>query len=532
MQSGGLRCWGDNKSGQLGDGTTTNRPSPPQQDTLGDVAAIATGAEHTCVIRSGGGVRCWGANVLGELGDGGNAPRSTPPDTDVLTGARAIAAGTSHTCAVAGHGRAALLGQQRRRRAGRRQQEHRRDAHARGAVAGGGSDRRLLAYLCPDGDGHPELFRTQRLRPARRRHDDGPGAARHHQRLSLTAKRCMAESKPGLFDRAQRAEQRGNRDIRDLWQRYQGHRQQVTAAILALAPPDGGRLLPAGRGQRQRSGSGAAGRSASTRCTWWTSIPPRWRAPPAARPPAVRAKLRSHAPVDVSGLYQQLARWDGSPAPLPTVQALVDAGAAAVLGQLPAGVRRGGLLLRAQPDVVGAGAAAVTGRRRRWRCCSRRCCGSTCARCWRWSSRRAPPCWWPIRCRPLPIRWTICCPDEDLAALAARLASTRVTYPVCNPELVRQMLRRDPQLASRGAAARAGRPVAVGRAEGADLPGAADGAPPPVAATHHSFSSDSMTALEAKPGHMCPPGCGQYVAGAAQPSYSSQGEAAAGLRVI
>ena len=41
-------------------------------------------------------------------------------------------------------------------------------------------------------------------------------------------------------------------------------------------------------------------------------------------------------------------------------------------------------------------------------------------------------------------------PDEDLGALAARLAATRVTYPVCNPELVRQMLRRDPQLAAVG----------------------------------------------------------------------------------
>src|SRR5687767_6985847 len=61
----------------------------------------------------------------------------------------------------------------------------------------------------------------------------------------------MAESKPGLFERAQRAEQRGNRDVRDLWERYRGHRQRVTAEILALAPAGaepGGRVCLLGAG--------------------------------------------------------------------------------------------------------------------------------------------------------------------------------------------------------------------------------------------------------------------------------------------
>jgi hypothetical protein len=86
--------------GQLGDGTTTDRSTPPDVDVLKGVQAIATGGEHTCALLTNGGVRCWGWNWSGQLGDGTVTNRSTPPDTDVLGGVRAIAAGNAHTCAL------------------------------------------------------------------------------------------------------------------------------------------------------------------------------------------------------------------------------------------------------------------------------------------------------------------------------------------------------------------------------------------------------------------------------------------------
>ncbi|HEY8927034.1 MAG TPA: hypothetical protein VIU64_21775 [Polyangia bacterium] len=108
--AGGVRCWGANDSGQLGDGTTTSRPVPPATDVFEGAQAIAAGGDHTCALTTAGGVRCWGANGAGQLGDGSITDRSTPPTADALLGARAIVAGGAITCALTTSGGARCWG--------------------------------------------------------------------------------------------------------------------------------------------------------------------------------------------------------------------------------------------------------------------------------------------------------------------------------------------------------------------------------------------------------------------------------------
>jgi len=78
MDTGGVRCWGENDYGQLGDGTTTDNSTPPTSDVLTGVQAIAAGNFHTCALMKNGGMQCWGDNEHGQLGDGTTTNAPTP----------------------------------------------------------------------------------------------------------------------------------------------------------------------------------------------------------------------------------------------------------------------------------------------------------------------------------------------------------------------------------------------------------------------------------------------------------------------
>ena len=74
-----IYCWGDNRFGQLGDGTTTDRSSPVLVSGGLGFESVSAGALHTCArTKQLGVVYCWGYNGDGQLGNGTTTNSSVP----------------------------------------------------------------------------------------------------------------------------------------------------------------------------------------------------------------------------------------------------------------------------------------------------------------------------------------------------------------------------------------------------------------------------------------------------------------------
>ena len=64
--------------GQLGDGTLTNRNVPTQVGTATSWQSVAAGSYHTVAVRTDGTLWAWGNNLSGQLGDGRPHYTATP----------------------------------------------------------------------------------------------------------------------------------------------------------------------------------------------------------------------------------------------------------------------------------------------------------------------------------------------------------------------------------------------------------------------------------------------------------------------
>jgi len=111
LSNGTVSCWGMNVDGELGDGSTDDhRATPGPVSGLTGVTAISSGFFHTCALLADGGVRCWGANDNGAVGNNGMNPERSPVAVSGLTNVAALGAGNDHSCAVSVDGTVSCWG--------------------------------------------------------------------------------------------------------------------------------------------------------------------------------------------------------------------------------------------------------------------------------------------------------------------------------------------------------------------------------------------------------------------------------------
>ena len=99
---GALFAWGDNSSGQLGDGTTVAKSSPVQIGTS-SWSSISAGQKHTLAILYSGtlaaALYAWGDNSSGQLGDGTTVSKSSPVHIGTSSWS-SISAGDQHSLGI------------------------------------------------------------------------------------------------------------------------------------------------------------------------------------------------------------------------------------------------------------------------------------------------------------------------------------------------------------------------------------------------------------------------------------------------
>ena len=84
LSGGTAACWGHNNMGQLGDGTIVNRLSPVAVSGLATAGWISTAYYFsTCALKTDGSIVCWGDNSSGQLGDGTTTNRLLPTAVNV-----------------------------------------------------------------------------------------------------------------------------------------------------------------------------------------------------------------------------------------------------------------------------------------------------------------------------------------------------------------------------------------------------------------------------------------------------------------
>jgi alpha-tubulin suppressor-like RCC1 family protein len=115
LSNGTVVAWGENKQGQLGDGTTVEKDVPTPVAGLSSVKAVAIGGMatrggHMLALLNDGTVRAIGGNLFGQLGDGTTTNSSAPVKVTGLSGVTALTAARFHSMARLANGNVVAWG--------------------------------------------------------------------------------------------------------------------------------------------------------------------------------------------------------------------------------------------------------------------------------------------------------------------------------------------------------------------------------------------------------------------------------------
>jgi alpha-tubulin suppressor-like RCC1 family protein len=97
------KCWGDNSSGQLGNGTTTNSTIPASVNTNAGVQVLTAGTQFSCAVGNpppygGFQISCWGSNAVGQLGTGTMTNSAVPVSVSGGLNFVTVSTGAMHAC--------------------------------------------------------------------------------------------------------------------------------------------------------------------------------------------------------------------------------------------------------------------------------------------------------------------------------------------------------------------------------------------------------------------------------------------------
>lgn len=104
LNSGSIKCWGANYSGQLGIGTDFDAYSPTNVKNITNASQIAAGKKFFCALLKDGTVMCWGTNNYGQLGNGSTSSSNIPVKVSNITNATNIFVGPTNACATSSDG--------------------------------------------------------------------------------------------------------------------------------------------------------------------------------------------------------------------------------------------------------------------------------------------------------------------------------------------------------------------------------------------------------------------------------------------